>query len=78
MLKEALVDYDSTTGRTHSPPRHVFLELSSHCNLACVHCSKDFGSDEGYPTRHMSPETLERVLPWVHGTRFVNLSLIHI
>lgn len=76
MLKEALVDYDSTTGRTHSPPRHVFLELSSHCNLACVHCSKDFGSDEGYPTRHMSPETLERVLPWVHGARFVNLNMV--
>jgi MoaA/NifB/PqqE/SkfB family radical SAM enzyme len=78
MLKEQLVSYDPETGRLASPPRHLFLELSSRCNLNCAHCSKDFGSDveEGHPKLDLDGRVLESLGPWLRDTRFVNLNIV--
>ncbi|MEZ5988381.1 MAG: aminotransferase class III-fold pyridoxal phosphate-dependent enzyme [Planctomycetota bacterium] len=74
VLKEDLVDYDPTTGRMRSTPAQVFLEVTSRCNLACVHCSRDFGRDEGHPGQDMALEVVERLRPWLRSARFVNLN----
>ena len=75
-LKEQLVDYDPDTGRVLHSPRHVFVELSSRCNLACVHCPKDFGTESDHPTLDMSHEVLRAATPWLQLARFVNLNMV--
>lgn len=75
-LKETLVDYDPGTGRMRSTPRHVYLELSSRCNLACVHCPKDFGSEFDHPQLDMPIEVVEAVAPWLQEATFINLNSI--
>lgn len=74
MLKEDLVDYCPETGRMRTTPRQVFLEVTSRCNLACVHCSRDFGKEEGHPDQDMSLEVVEKLQPWLRSARFVNLN----
>jgi len=76
MLKEHLISYDPDSGRAHNSPRQLFLELSSRCNLSCVHCSKDFGSEDGHPQLDMPLATLERLTPWLARARFVNLNMV--
>lgn len=73
-LKEDMVDYDPSTGRMRSTPRQVFLELSSRCNLTCVHCSKDFGRDFGHPKVDLPMSTIRRLEPWLTAADFVNLN----
>lgn len=75
-MKEQHVDYDQATGRMRSPPRQIFLEVSSRCNLACVHCSRDFGSPYGHPARDMSFETVKRLAPWLEAAHHVNLNMV--
>jgi MoaA/NifB/PqqE/SkfB family radical SAM enzyme len=75
-LKEQLVDYDPDTGRVLHSPIHVFVELSSRCNLACVHCPKDFGIESDHPTLDMSLEVLRAATPWLQHARFVNLNMV--
>jgi MoaA/NifB/PqqE/SkfB family radical SAM enzyme len=75
-LKEQLVEFDSSTGRVLRPPRHVFVELSSRCNLACVHCPKDFGAEHDHPKLDMPLHVLRAASPWLQQARFVNLNSI--
>ena len=75
-LKEQAVDFDPTTGRIQSAPQHVFLELSSRCNLKCVHCPKDFGAELDHPKMDMQADALEASAPWLQRARFVNLNSI--
>jgi len=73
-LKESLVDYDPETGRMRRSPRQVFLELTSRCNLACVHCSKDFGSEAGHPQVDLPADVIDRLEPWLLDAEAVNLN----
>jgi MoaA/NifB/PqqE/SkfB family radical SAM enzyme len=75
MLKEELIQYDPPTGRVATPPRQIFLELTSRCNLACVTCSVDYGlpSDDH---RDMSLETVDRLMPWLTEALSVNLNVV--
>lgn len=75
-LKESLVDYDAATGRMRSTPQQIFIETSSRCNLKCVHCPKDFGSDLGHPQLDLPLETINRLDPWLRAARFVNLNMV--
>lgn len=75
-MKEDAVDYDAETGILRSSPRQIFLEVSSRCNLACVHCSRDFGSPYGHPERDMSFETVERLVPWLDAAHHINLNMV--
>jgi MoaA/NifB/PqqE/SkfB family radical SAM enzyme len=72
-LKEELVDYDPQTGRVATPPHVVWLELSSRCNLRCVHCFTDFGIEDPRQ-RFMDLDILNRVGPWVSTARMVNIN----
>jgi MoaA/NifB/PqqE/SkfB family radical SAM enzyme len=75
--KERFVDFDPGTGRMRTTPQQVFIETTSRCNLACVHCSKDYGHEEnGHPSLDMPVETVRRLLPWVRDARAVNLNMI--
>lgn len=76
MLKDTLIDFDPATGRVAHPPRQVFLELTGRCNLACVHCSKDYGLPEAKNERHMSLEVIDRIQAWIEQARFLNLNLV--
>ncbi len=67
-------DFDPTTGHIHSPPQRVFLEVTGRCNLACVHCPKDFGSSDTANEQHMSLELVERLAPWLRTARAINLN----
>lgn len=59
-----------------STPQQVFLEVTSRCNLVCVHCSKDYGKDEDHPSLDMPMETIRRLLPWTRAAKSVNLNMI--
>ena len=76
MLKEDLVDYDPETGRMNSTPRQVFLEVSSRCNLTCVHCPTDFGRDDGHPKLDLPLEAIDKLSPWLRAATFVNLNFV--
>lgn len=76
MLKDALIDCDAATGRMRSLPQQIFLELSERCNLACVHCSKDYGRPAPDQERDLPWRALERLQPWLHAARFVNLNIV--
>lgn len=76
MLKEDSIDYDPETGRMRSPPRQLFLEVSSRCNLACVHCSRDFGVPDGHPELDLSWETVKRLTPWLEQAQHINLNMV--
>jgi MoaA/NifB/PqqE/SkfB family radical SAM enzyme len=73
--KDDLVDYDPETGVCRTTPRQVFLELTPRCNLACVHCSKDYGLPHP-EDRDMSAATLDALLPWLLAAHSVNLNLV--
>jgi len=72
VLKERLVDYDPETGRLAHPPRQLYIEITSRCNLDCVHCSKDYGRFRG---QDLSEQALEKLAPWLAQARFVNLNV---
>ncbi|MEQ8768103.1 MAG: radical SAM protein [Planctomycetota bacterium] len=74
--KGDLIDFDAATGRMHSTPRQIFLEITSRCNLACVHCSKDYGSDAGHPELDLPLETIHKLLPWIADAESVNLNIV--
>jgi AdoMet-dependent heme synthase len=76
MLKEDLVDFDPESGRMRTPPRQVFLETTSRCNLACVHCSKDYGTTENHPSVDIDMKTVHRLLPWLRRAMSVNLNMV--
>jgi MoaA/NifB/PqqE/SkfB family radical SAM enzyme len=76
MLKEKLVRYDALTGEVFSPPQQIFLELTARCNLACVHCSRDYGLPSAGREPELPKEALERLMPWLHRARFVNLNIV--
>ena len=38
---------DENLQRRHNKLRHVFLELTSRCNMKCQHCGSDCGNDVG-------------------------------
>ncbi|HEU4417402.1 MAG TPA: radical SAM protein [Planctomycetota bacterium] len=73
--KDELVDYDPATGVCRTTPRQVFLELTPRCNLACVHCSKDYGLPHP-EDRDMSAATLQTLAPWLLQANSVNLNLV--
>jgi MoaA/NifB/PqqE/SkfB family radical SAM enzyme len=74
MSKEDRIAFDPATGRVGGTPGQVFLELTSRCNLACLHCSTDFGR-EGQPHgRDMPREVLDVVWPWIRNAVAVNLN----
>lgn len=75
-IKEQIVDFDAATGRVLHPPRHVFVELTSRCNLACVHCPKDFGAELDHPALDMPREVLHAAGPYLRQARFVNLNMV--
>ena len=77
-LKQRSIDYDAETGRMLQSPRQIFLELSSRCNLACVHCSKDFGTPYGHPEQDMSLQTIERLSPWLRDADSINRGSLQI
>src|SRR5687767_12962599 len=73
--KDELIEFDPATGRCETTPRQLFLELTTRCNLACVHCSKDYGLP--WPDdRDMSLATLQRLEPWLTRAHAVNLNLV--
>ncbi len=74
--KESRVAYDPETGVVRTPPQHIFLELSSRCNLVCVHCSKDYGSPGGHPSLDMDIALVRHLCPWLHQAHFVNLNMV--
>lgn len=76
MLKDALIDYDPASGRVDHHPHQVFLELTGKCNLACVHCPKDYGAPEAESEQHMGIEVIDRIQPWIENARFLNLNLV--
>lgn len=76
VLKDGLIDYDPRTGRMNSTPRQVFLEVSSRCNLTCVHCPTDFGRDDGHPKLDLPLELIDKLAPWLRAASFVNLNFI--
>lgn len=72
---ERPADYDPETGRMGKGPSQLFLEVTSRCNLACVHCSTDFGRpDVGPPPGDMSSEVLDAVTPWIRSAVAINLN----
>ncbi|MAG57143.1 MAG: hypothetical protein CMJ83_12690 [Planctomycetes bacterium] len=73
MLRDKLVEFDPTTGRVANPPIQVFLESTSRCNLACVHCFTDFGVDPS-PGHDMPMEVVRKLEPFIRTARFVNLN----
>lgn len=75
-IKEQIVEFDAATGRVPHPPRHVFVELTSRCNLACVHCPKDFGAELDHPALDMPREVLHAAAPYLRQARFVNLNMV--
>lgn len=75
-IKEQVVEFDPATGRVLHPPRHVFVELTSRCNLACVHCPKDFGAELDHPAMDMPREVLHAAAPYLRQARFVNLNMV--
>lgn len=78
MLKDKLIDYDPETGRVNSPPQQIFLEVSGRCNLACVHCSKDYGTPELQGEVDLPVEVVQHLAPWLHKTRFVKIGRAHV
>jgi MoaA/NifB/PqqE/SkfB family radical SAM enzyme len=75
LRKDELVDYDPQTGICRTTPRQLFLELTPRCNLACVHCPKDYGLP--HPgDGDMSAATLNALLPWLRAANSVNLNLV--
>jgi MoaA/NifB/PqqE/SkfB family radical SAM enzyme len=58
------------------PPQQIFLEVSGRCNLACVHCPKDYGRPEAALEQDLPLETIERLRPWLEQARFVNLNVV--
>src|SRR5262245_11775409 len=75
MRKDDLVDYDPDTGVCRTTPRQLFLELTPRCNLACVHCPKDYGLPHP-DDADMSRETLEALRPWLQAAHSVNLNMV--
>src|SRR5262245_54092236 len=75
MRKDDLVDYDPETGICRTTPRQLFLELTPRCNLACVHCPKDYGLPHPGDA-DMSRETLEALRPWLFAANSVNLNMV--
>src|SRR5262245_2941647 len=73
--KDELVDYDPDTGICRTTPRQLFLELTPRCNLACVHCPKDYGLPHP-EDRDMSAATLDALRPWLRSAHAVNLNLV--
>ena len=57
-------------------PRQVFLELTPRCNLACVHCPKDYGLVSESPEVDMPLETIERLEPWLHDANSAHLNIV--
>ncbi|MEM7206091.1 MAG: radical SAM protein [Planctomycetota bacterium] len=76
MLKEQRIDWDPATGVVNTPPQQVFLELTTRCNLACLHCSKDYGLPEAGNKQELDPAIIERLMPWLERARFVNLNVV--
>jgi MoaA/NifB/PqqE/SkfB family radical SAM enzyme len=74
--KEDRIDFDPVSGRMRRGPRQVFLEISSRCNLTCVHCSKDFGSEHGHPQLDLPLESVERIAPWLEEADDINLNMV--
>jgi MoaA/NifB/PqqE/SkfB family radical SAM enzyme len=72
VLKERLIDYDPETGRVGHSPRQLYVEITSRCNLDCVHCSKDYGRFRG---QDLPEAALEKLAPWFAQARFVNLNV---
>jgi MoaA/NifB/PqqE/SkfB family radical SAM enzyme len=75
MRKDDLVDYDPATGICRTSPRQLFLELTPRCNLACVHCPKDYGLPHPNDA-DMSAATLEMLRPWLRQAHAVNLNMV--
>jgi MoaA/NifB/PqqE/SkfB family radical SAM enzyme len=75
MLKDNLIDFDPVTGKCANRPRQVFLELTPRCNLACVHCPKDYGRDHP-DDRDMPAAILDAAVPWIRDAKTVNLNLV--
>jgi MoaA/NifB/PqqE/SkfB family radical SAM enzyme len=73
--KDDLVDYDQTTGVCRTSPRQLFLELTPRCNLACVHCPKDYGRPHPADA-DMSRQTLDALRPWLRSAHAVNLNMV--
>jgi MoaA/NifB/PqqE/SkfB family radical SAM enzyme len=76
MIKERLIQFDPATGIVQTPPQQIFLELTGRCNLRCVHCSKDYGLPVHQAERELPKAALERLMPWLHRARFVNLNIV--
>jgi len=76
LLKDRLIDYDPATGRVNGPPQQIFLEVTGRCNLACVHCPKDYGSPAAAFETDLPLATVRRLQPWLERTRFVNLNMV--
>jgi MoaA/NifB/PqqE/SkfB family radical SAM enzyme len=75
MRKDDLVDYDPETGVCRTTPRQLFLELTPRCNLACVHCPKDYGLPHPGDD-DMSRQTLDALAPWLRAANSVNLNMV--
>jgi len=74
MLKEKSVRYDPLTGEVFTPPQQIFVEITARCNSACVHCSRDYGLPDAGREPELPRAALERLMPWLHRARFVNLN----
>jgi MoaA/NifB/PqqE/SkfB family radical SAM enzyme len=75
-VKEQLVEWDPATGVVHTPPQQFFLELTKRCNMTCVQCTRDYGAPWAGKEPDLSWEAIERLMPWLHRARFVNLNIV--
>ena len=60
-------------GSMFSSPRDwIQVEVTTHCNAACVYCPRTVLGDR-WPNEHMSLSTFRRLLPELHRTPMVHL-----
>lgn len=76
MSKDKFIDYEPRTGRVNNPPQQIFIEVTGRCNLACIHCCKDYGLPEAKLESNLPLETIKLLVPWFKKTRFINLNVI--
>ena len=76
MLKESRVDFVPRTGEVRNPPRQIFLELTSRCNLKCVTCPVDYGARFPRDGDDMPFTLIEKLKPWLDAADGVNLNVV--
>lgn len=75
-MKEDRVIYDPETGMVVNPPRQIFLDLTSRCNLKCVTCPVDYGAVSPISNGDMPFSTIERLKPWLDEADSINLNIV--